>query len=299
MPKEKKREQEETSEKPETQSASRAIWKGNISFGLVNIPVSLHAAESRNEIRFKLLDRKNMSPIHYKRVDEATGQEVDWSDIVHGYEYEPGQYVVINDDDLKRANVEATQTVEIMEFVEGAEISPRFFDKPYYLQPDKKARKSYALLREVMRRTGKYGIGKIVLRSRQYIAAVFPEGDVIVVNLLRYPYELRDASTLDLPEQNEKSMGMSDGEIRMAERLVESMVDEWNPQKYHDTYRDDIMQMIQHRIDTGQTAESTEPMPSAPRPTKVVDIMDLLKRSVEQAEKSGPKRKQPQKRKAG
>ena len=287
---------EEESAQPASKGATRAIWKGSISFGLVNIPVSLHSAEVRNELSFHLLDRKNLSPVYYKRVDEATGKEVDWSNIVRGYEYEPGQYVVLSDEDLRRANVKATQTVEIIEFVDGSDIPPLFYDKPYYLQPDKKAHKSYALLREVMRRTGKYGIAKVVLRSRQYIAAVYPEGNVLVVNLLRYLYELRDASTLDVPSRVE----LSDGEIKMAQRLVETMFGEWDPKRYHDTYRDDLLRMIHYRVKTGQAAESREASPPPSRQTKVVNIMDLLKRSVEHTEKSGAGRHKPEsRRKAG
>lgn len=289
----------ETESKPATKGASRAIWKGNISFGLVNIPVSLHSAEARSEVKMHLLDRKTHAPIRYKRVDESTGKEVEWSEIVHGYEYDPGQYVILNDDDLRRANVEATQTVDIMEFVDASEICPVYYDKPYYLQPDKKARKSYALLREVLRRTGKCGIARLVLRSRQYIAAVYPLDNVIVVDLLRYAYELRDASSLDLPEKGEVSF--SEGELRMAERLVETMVAEFDPKKYRDTYHEDVMQMIRQRIESGQTAEPAQPTPRAPRPTTVVNIMDLLKRSVEQADRTAPadQRKSRHGRKAG
>ena len=172
---------------------------------------------------------------------------------------------------------------------------------PYYLQPDKHARKSYVLLAEVMRRTGKYGMAKILLRSRQYIAAVYPEGDVLVVNLLRYAHELRDQAMLDLPRRGMKGMDLSEGEIKMAERLVESMAGEWDPKKYHDTYREDLLQMIHRRIETGQTAETTEPAPRPSRPAKVVNIMELLKRSLEQAEKSGAgnRRKHETRRKAG
>ncbi len=289
-------------EEPEDESAGRngashAIWKGSITFGLVNIPVSLHSAESRKEISFRLLHRQNLSPIHYKRVDESTGREVDWSDIVHGYEYEAGRFVVISDEDLRRANPEATQTVEIIGFVNASEISPLFFDKPYYLVPERRARKSYALLREVLRRSGKYGIAKIVLRSREYIAAVLPQEDVIVVNLLRYAYELRSTAALDVPGKET----MSEGELKMAERLLEAMVEHWDPEKYHDTYRDDVLKMIHERIESGETEESAEPAPRPARPAKVVNIMDLLKKSVEQAKKPErpQRRRQEPRRKAG
>jgi len=195
----------------------RAIWKGSITFGLVNIPVGLYSAETRDEIHFKMLDKKTMSPIHYKRVSEDSGKEVDWNDIVRGYEFSPGKYVVMSDEDLKRAAPEATQTIDIVDFVDLDEISPLYFDKPYYLGPDKKGTKAYALLREVLRRTNKVGIAKVVIRTRQYLSAVVARGDVLTLELLRYAHELRDPGELDVPSGKQ---GVSDRELEMAERLV-------------------------------------------------------------------------------
>jgi DNA end-binding protein Ku len=281
---------------------SRAIWKGSITFGLVNIPVSLHSAESRDEISFRLLDRRNLSPVRYQRVNEGTGKEVPWAQIVKGYEYGPGEYVVVSDEDFRRANAEATQTVEITEFVNESEITPVFYDKPYYLEPQKKAHKSYALLREVLQRSGKVGIARLVLRSREYVAAVFPLGRVLVVNLLRYAHELREPNALDVPSESLKENGISEGEIKMAERLVEAMVDRWEPHKFKDEYRTDLMALIESRIESGQTRAPDEtPVPQARKPGKVVNIMELLKKSIEQADKSEPrtKRKTDSRRKAG
>jgi DNA end-binding protein Ku len=281
--------------------STRAIWKGNISFGLVNIPVSLHSAESRDDMSFRLLDRGNLSPVRYQRVNESTGKEVPWSEIVKGYEYESGQFVVMTDEDLRRANVEASQTVEITDFVEGSEITPVFYDKPYYLAPEKKSRKSYALLREVLQRSGKVGIARIVLRSRQYIAAVFPLGKILTVNLLRYGHELRDATAIDAPPESLKQNGITEGEIKMAERLVDAMVGKWDPQKYKDDYRNDLLSLIERRIQTGQTEAVTEAAPESKRPAKVVNIMDLLKRSIQEAEKAepAPRKRTEGRRKAG
>jgi DNA end-binding protein Ku len=259
---------------------ARSIWKGSISFGLVNIPVGLYTAESRDEIHFKLLDKKTMSPIHYKRVSEESGKEVAWDETVRGYEFSPGQFVVMSDEDLKRAAPEATQTIDIVDFVDLEEISPLYFDKPYYLGPDKKGAKAYALLRETLRRTGKVGIAKVVIRTRQYLAAVVARGDVLTLELLRYAHELRDPSELDVPSGKE---GVSEREIDMAERLVEGMVSAWDPEKYKDDYRQDLMKMIEERVEAGQLESSPEP---APRPERargnVVDLMALLKQSVEQ-----------------
>lgn len=272
---------------------ARAIWKGSITFGLVNIPVGLYSAETRDEIHFKLLDKKTMSPIHYKRVSEETTKEVAWEETVRGYEFSPGKFVVLSDEDLKRAAPEATQTIDIVDFVDLEEISPLYFDKPYYLGPDKKGTKAYALLREVLRRTGKVGIAKVVIRTRQYLSAVVARGDVLTLELMRYAHELRDPSELDVPKGKE---GVSERELDMAERLVEGMVDAWDPEKYKDDYRRDLMKMIEERVEAGQLAASPEPAPKPkPRGDNVVDLMALLKRSVEEG---GSTKKTPAKKKA-
>jgi DNA end-binding protein Ku len=267
---------------------ARAIWKGSISFGLVNIPVGLYAAETRNDISFKMLDKKTMSPIHYKRVSEESGKEVPWNETVRGYEFESGQYVVLSDADLKGAAPEATQTIDIVDFVDLEEISPLYFDKPYYLGPDKKGAKAYALLRETLRRTGKVGIAKVVIRTREYLAAVVARGDVLTLELMRYAHELRDPSELDVPAGKQ---GVSDREIDMAERLVEGMVSAWDPEKYKDSYRDDLMKMIEKRVEAGQLEKSPEPAAKAEKAPRsnVIDLMALLKQSVEEGGKPGRK----------
>ncbi len=276
----------------------RSIWKGSITFGLVNIPVGLYSAETRDEIHFKMLDKKTLSPIHYKRVSEESGKEVDWNDIVRGYEFSPGKYVVMSDEDLKSAAPEATQTIDIVDFVDMDEISPLYFDKPYYLGPDKKGTKAYALLREVLRRTNKVGIAKVVIRTRQYLAAVVPRGEVLTLELLRFAHELRDPSELDIPKGKE---GVSERELDMAERLVEGMVDAWDPEKYKDDYRRDLMKTIKERAEAGQLEAAPEPAPK-PRQTSsnVVDLMALLKRSVEEggSKSGGGAKKAPAKKNA-
>lgn len=269
---------------------ARSIWKGSISFGLVNIPVGVYSAESRDEISFHLLDQRNMGRVRYKRVNEQTNREVPWEETVRGYEYEEGQYVILTDEDLKRANPESTQTVDIVDFVDLDEISSTYFDKPYYLAPDKKGRKSYVLLRETLKRTGKVGIATVVLRTKQYLAAVIPQEDVLVLEILRYAHELRDPAELDVPHGKE---GVSDRELDMAERLVEGMVEAWHPEKYKDTYQKDLMHLIHERVKAGQiesppvTKEEKEEL-SRPARGQVVDLMALLKSSVE--ERSGGKK---------
>jgi DNA end-binding protein Ku len=269
----------------EEDAMARSIWKGSISFGLVNIPVGLYAAETRNDISFKMLDKKTMSPIHYKRVAEESGKEVPWEQTVRGYEFESGKYVVLSDADLKGAAPEATQTIDIVDFVDLEEISPLYFDKPYYLAPDKKGTKAYALLRETLRRTGKVGIAKVVIRTREYLAAVVARGEVLTLELMRYAHELRDPDELEVPRGKE---GVTDREIDMAERLVEGMVSAWDPEKYKDTYRTDVMKMIEKRVEAGDLETSSEPVAKVEKPkNNVVDLMALLKQSLEDKPKKG------------
>lgn len=275
-----------------TSSASRPIWRGSLSFGLVNIPVALRTAETSNDLSFKLLDRRNLTPVHYRRVNESTGKEVPWEDVVKGYEYEKGEYVPMTEADFQRANAEATQTIEITDFVDQAGIDPVYYDKPYYLAPAKNAAKSYALLREVMRRTKTVGVAKVVIRSRQHLAAVFPQKSVLVLNLLRFAHEIRDPSELDIPGD----VSLGEKEVKMGERLVEAMIDKWQPEKYRDDYREDLLALIERRVQEGKTKVIDETPPKAPKqPAKVIDIMDLLKRSVERA---GRKEESPRRRKA-
>jgi DNA end-binding protein Ku len=262
----------------------RVLWKGAISFGLVHIPVGLYSAEKRNSFDLTMLDRRTMKPVGFKRYNKENGKDVTWDDIVKGYEYEKDRYVVLTEEDFRRANVEATQTVDILTFVERGEIDPMYYETPYFLAPDKRGHKGYALLRETLKQTGKTGIANVVIRTRQYVAALIPVGDVIVMNTLRYSNELRDAGELDLPSNNLKAVGVNPREIEMARRLVEGMSAAWRPQEYKDTYHEDLLALIEKRIKAGQTEVVTEPSPEeAERPAKgeVIDLMALLKKSVE------------------
>ncbi|HEX2055687.1 MAG TPA: Ku protein [Nitrospiraceae bacterium] len=270
----------------------RSLWKGAISFGLVNIPVVLYSAENRNSFDLTMLDRRDMKPVGFKRYNKETGKDVPWEEIVKGYEYEKERYVVLTEEDFRRANVEATQTVEILNFVDAEEISPTYFETPYYLAPDKRGEKGYALLRETLKKTNKVGIATVVIRTRQYIAALIPRDDIIVLNTLRYANELKPAKDLDVPSDNLKAVGVTPREVEMATKLVEEMTDSWDPKKYRDTYHEDLMNLIEKRIKAGQTEVVTEPEEEAEKPARadVIDLMALLKRSVEQkgqAQKSG------------
>jgi DNA end-binding protein Ku len=282
--------------------SSRAIWKGSIDFGLVNIPVRLYSAENSNRLSFDLLDKRDFSRIRYRRVNETTGKEVPWDDIIKGYEYKKGEYVALSDADFARANVEATQTISITDFVDASAVSPLYYDKPYYLEPLKNGQRAYVLLREVLHDTGKVGIAKVVIRSREHLAMVLAEGPALILELLRFPDELRDASRLDLPKAASKGTATSAQEIKMAERLVESMVGKWQPEKYRDDYRDDLMKIIDQKVESGKTKVIENTMPAAPRAQrgKVIDIMHLLRESVEQASKRGSRKdERPSRRKAG
>jgi DNA end-binding protein Ku len=262
---------------------SRSIWKGAINFGLVHIPVVLYSAENRNSFDLTMLDRRNMKPVGFKRYNKETEKEVGWDDIVKGYEYEKERYVVLTDEDFKRANVEATQTIEIKAFVDADEVAPTYFETPYYLAPDKRGDKGYALLRETLKVTNKIAIATVVIRTRQYLAALIPGDDVIVLNTLRYTNELRPAKDLKVPSGNLKASGVSPREIEMAKTLVDEMTEQWKPERYRDTYHDDLMKLIDKRIKAGKTEVITEANDDEEKPVRgeVIDLMALLKRSVQ------------------
>jgi len=262
-----------------------SLWNGAISFGLVNIPVVLYSAENRNSFDLTMLDRRNMKPVGVKRYNKETNKEVEWNDIVKGYEYEKERYVILTEEDFKRANVKATQTIDIVAFVDAEEVAPTYFETPYYLAPDKRGEKGYALLRETLKATNKIGIATVVIRTRQYLAALIPTGDVVVLNTLRYENELKSAKDLEVPLGNLKASGVSPREIEMAKRLVEEMTDQWKPAGYRDTYHEDLLKLIDKRIKAGKTEVITEAdadeNEEKPARGEVIDLMALLKRSVQ------------------
>jgi DNA end-binding protein Ku len=280
-----------------SKSAGRALWKGSINFGLVNIPVALYPAETSKSLDLDMLDRRDFSPIKYQRINKRTGKEVPWDQIVKGYQYEKGEYVTLTDEELRSANVEATQSVDILDFVAAAEISPVYFDKPYYLEPLKNGRRAYMLLREVLIKSNKVAIARVVIRTREHLAAVMPQGHALILNLLRFQHELRDSKELDIPEAGSKARAISAGELQMAERLIEAMSGPWNPAKYRDEYREDVEKLIETKIKSGRPKAISGDGKAAVRQTggKVVDIMSLLQRSVAQAQK---KEDAPRRRKA-
>ncbi len=260
---------------------ARALWRGAISFGLVTIPVALYPAKStQGDINFHMLHKDDLSRIHNKRVDDED-HEVPYEEVVRGYEYEKDQYVVIDEDDLRRANVEATQTIDIMHFVDGRKIDIAYYDTPYYTEPSKAGRKAYALLRETLQRTQRVGVAKIVIRERQHLCALIADGPALLAYTLRWPYQLRDASDFDLPGEDLDKLNVSPQELKMAEQLVEAMTADWEPDQYTDTYREDLLRVIEEKVKGGEVTEVAAPRPEA-REGNVVDIMALLKRSMEQ-----------------
>jgi DNA end-binding protein Ku len=264
---------------------ARSIWKGAISFGLVYIPVQMYSAARASTLDLDLLDRHDFAPVGYQRINKKTGKVVAWGDIVKGYQYEKGKYVALSDEDFKRANVKATQTIEIARFVESQVIPAEFYETPYYLEPAKGGAKVYALLRETLRRTGKTAVATFVMRGKQHLAAVYPHGRALVLETLRFAEEIRQPDELDLPPESEKAAGLTPKELAMAERLVAEMTDEWNPDEYENTYRHDLMKRIQEKIKNHEThkltpAEKTrEPRKSA----QVIDLMEVLRKSLKQS----------------
>lgn len=268
---------------------ARALWKGAISFGLVHVPVSLYPATQGQGLSFDMIDKRDFSPVGYKRYNKSTGEEISRENIVKGYEYEKGEYVVISDEDFKQANVEATQTVDIVAFVEAASVAPYYYDTPYYLEPGKRGEKGYTLLREVLRRTGRIGIANVVIRSRQHLAALIPLEHMLVMNTLRFADEIRSAADLALPEAGQGEL--SDKELAMAERLVDDMTEKWNAEKYKDTYTADLMARIEAKVASGETHQITPASKETAEPRRgaeVIDLMSLLRRSLDK--KGGPPR---------
>jgi DNA end-binding protein Ku len=253
---------------------ARSMWKGAISFGLVHIPVELYPATSNNGLDLHMLDRRDFSPIGFKRYNKATGKEVSWDDIIKGYEYTDGEWVVLSDEDLRRANPEATQTIDILAFVDAGEVPLLYYDVPYYLAPGKGGDKVYALLRDTLKKVGKIGIANVVIRVKQHLAALHCVGNTIVMNTLRYADEIRDAGELKIPGKNAKT-AISDKELKMAVALVEGMSEDWEPEQYHDTYREDVMAMIEKKVKAKQTKTITMPDPDE-KPAKATNVIDLV-----------------------
>ena len=263
----------------------RVVWKGAVVFGLVHIPVTLYSGARDNDLDFDWLDKRDMAPIGYQRINKTTGKAVDAENIVKGYAFEKGEYVLLSDADFKAANPEATQTVEITAFVEAAEITPAHFVAPFILQPQKRAEKSYALLRDTLAKAGRVGVATVVMYRKQHLAIVHPDGKLLRLNTLRFASELVDPAMVEAPDA--KSSGLAK-EREMAARLVEDMTEPFDPERYRNTYRDDLLARIEQKIKSGKThALATDDEAAAPRKSaQIIDLMDALKRSLSNGDKS-------------
>lgn len=272
---------------------AKVIWKGAISFSLIHIPVSLHTAARANELDLDLIDRRDFSPVGYQRINKTTGRPVDWDDIVKGYQYQKGRYVVLTDEDFRRANVEATQTIDIRAFVRPGEIAPYFFETPYYLAPEKRGEKVYALLREALRKSDRWAVGSVVVRTRAYACVLLPHEDLMLLNTLRYVDEILPSDSIAAPAGTVKKAGVTAREFELALKLVSDMTEAWSPEQYADTYRDDLLKRVEEKIKKGETNVLTEAAAREPahKSAEIIDLTTLLKRSLA----SAPAKKTPEK----
>ena len=263
---------------------ARAVWKGAISFGLVYIPVQMYPAAHSSSLDLDFLDKRDFSPVGYQRYNKKTGKVVEWGDIVKGYQYQKGQYVALSEEDFRKANVKATQTIEIAQFVPASSIPPEFFETPYYLEPAKGGAKVYALLREALKRAEKVAVATVVMRGRQHLAAVHASGKALVLNTLRFAEEITSPEKLDLPAASEKAAGLSPKELAMADRLIEEMSGKWQPDEFKDTYRHDLMKRIEEKVAKRETHKLT-PAEKATAPkqsAQVIDLMEVLRQSLKE-----------------
>ena len=267
---------------------ARPIWTGTLSFGLLNIPVRLMTGERRVDLSFRMLDSRNNARVRYERVNEETGEEVPWKEIVKAFEYDKGSYVVLEEDDIAAASPDRRETIDIELFVDAAAIGAEYFDKPYVLEPAAKAEKGYVLLRDVLARTGKAGIGRVVIRTREYLAAVIPRGDALVMMVLRFAQELVDPEEYKLPEGKSTKWKISGREVEMAEQLIESMSGEWAPDDFKDDFRLRLQKVIEERVRSQKVVQDDDEEDERPpegSATNVIDFAELLKRSL--AKKDG------------
>ena len=273
------------------EASSRVLWKGAISFGLVHIPVGLHSATTESGLDFDWLDKRSMDPVGYKRINKKTGKDIAKENIVKGIAYEEGQYVVLSDAEIADAYPKTTQTIEIEAFVNAGDIPFVYLERPYYIAPINKGAKVYALLRETLLKTGKVGVARVVIQTKQHLAALIPSGRGMVLNLLRWGDEIRPWTHLDLPPEGVKAAGLLDAEMKMAEQLVASMSTGWQPENYKDEFKDAILKLVEQRVKAGKT-ENVTPLEhleeGAAGGAQIIDLTELLKRSLKPPAGSKP-----------
>lgn len=261
--------------------ASRVIWKGAISFGLVHVPVALYPASSEGGIDFDWLDKRTMDPVGYKRVNKRTGKEIDKAHIVKGVKQANGDYVILSDEEIKAAYPKTMQTIEIEAFVKASEIPFLHLERPYYLEPVAKGEKVYALLREAMLAQGVIGIARVVMHTKEHLAALIPAGPALMLNTLRWAADIRDVSDLKLPAEGKSAAHLKDSELKMAEQLVKDMTDKWQAGQYEDHFTEAVHTLIEQRVHAGKTEKVTPLEDAGPAgTTNVVDLTALLKQSL-------------------
>jgi DNA end-binding protein Ku len=258
----------------------RALWKGAISFGLVHIPVSLHPAAGDSGIDFDWLDKRSMDPVGYKRINKRTGREIDKENIVRGVEHGDGRYVILSDQEIAAVYPRSTQMVEIERFVPAEDISFLYYERPYYLAPTGRGEKVYALLREALKKSGRAGLARVVIQTRQHLAALLPHGPALVLNLLRWDADLRSCEGLGMPAAGAKGAKVSPGEMQMAMQLIDSMSGGFEPEKFTDRFREQVMELVARRAKAGRTEEVMEPEEELPKGADIIDLTELLKRSL-------------------
>lgn len=263
-------------------SSKRALWKGAISFGLVHIPIALHSATQDQGLDFDWLDKRSMDPVGYKRINKSTGEEITKENIVKGIEYEDGQYVILSPEEIAAAYPRTTQTVEIEAFVPITEIPFVYLERPYYVSPVNKGAKVYALLREVLRKSGKVGLAKVVIQTKQHLALLMPCGPALVLNLLRWGDEVRPWEGLNLPPVGIKANGLTDKEMAMGEQLIDDMSGSWEPDQFTDSFKEQILQLVKEKIDAGETESVSEPetLEEEVGGAKILDLTEMLRRSL-------------------
>jgi len=264
---------------------SRVVWKGAIEFGLVHIPVALRTAARDASLDFDWLDKRDMAPVGYQRINKRTGAAIEDANVVKGYEYAKGEYVVLADADFKKANPAATQTVEILAFVDAAGIDPRYFVTPYYLEPGKRGERGYALLREVLRKSNRVGLAKVVIHAKQHLAAVLVHGPHLMLNTMRFADSVLAPDGVVVPGGDLKSVRVGARELQMAERLVEEMTTPFEPDDYQDTYRNDLLAMIDAKVKSGDSHALTEADAPPRKSAQVIDLMSALRASLARGEK--------------